>query len=133
MPEEIAEAVTTKNLAVAAVLSGNRNYEGRIHGQVKASSLASCRRWCVAYALIGTVYDISVDALGTDQQGNLPVYLKDIWLTAEEIETLVAAVSSEQFNLEYGRIFEGDDKWKSMPLPTGTLFDWTERNSTYVS
>ena len=87
---------------------------------------------CVAYALIGTVLcDISVDALGKDQQGN-PVYLKDLWPTAEEIETLVAAaVSSEQFNLEYGRIFEGDDKWKSMPAPTGTLFDWTE-DSTYV-
>ncbi len=131
LPEEIAEAVTTKKLAVAAVLSGNRNYEGRIHGQVKASYLAS-PPLCVAYALIGTVLcDISVDALGTDQQGN-PVYLKDIWPTAEEIETLVAAaVSSEQFNLEYGRIFEGDDKWKSMPAPTGTLFDWTE-DSTYV-
>ena len=131
LPEEIAEVVTTKKLAVAAVLSGNRNYEGRIHSQVKASYLAS-PPLCVAYALIGTVLcDINVDALGTNQQGN-PVYLKDIWPTAEEIETLVAtAVSSEQFDLEYGRIFEGDDKWKSMPAPTGTLFDWTE-DSTYV-
>ena len=131
LPEEIAEVVTTKKLAVAAVLSGNRNYEGRIHSQVKASYLAS-PPLCVAYALIGTVLcDINVDALGINQQGN-PVYLKDIWPTAEEIETLVAtAVSSEQFDLEYGRIFEGDDKWKSMPAPTGTLFDWTE-DSTYV-
>jgi aconitate hydratase len=131
LPEEIAEAVTSKKLAVAAVLSGNRNYEGRIHGQVKASYLAS-PPLCVAYALMGTVLcDLSVDALGTDQQGN-PVYLKDIWPTAEEIEALVAtAVNSEQFDLEYGRIFEGDDKWKSMPAPVGTLFDWTEE-STYV-
>jgi len=131
LPEEIAEVVTTKKLAVAAVLSGNRNYEGRIHSQVKASYLAS-PPLCVAYALIGTVLcDINVDALGINQQGN-PVYLKDIWPTAEEIETLVAtAVSSEQFDLEYGRIFEGDDKWKSMPAPTGTLFNWTE-DSTYV-
>ncbi len=131
LPEEIAEAVTSKNLAVAAVLSGNRNYEGRIHGQVQASYLAS-PPLCVAYALIGTVLcDISVDELGRDQQGN-PVYLKDIWPTAEEIENLVAAtVSSDQFDLEYGRIFEGDDKWKSMPAPTGTLFDWAE-DSTYV-
>jgi aconitate hydratase len=131
LPEEIAEAVTTKNLAVAAVLSGNRNYEGRIHSQVKASYLAS-PPLCVAYALIGTVLcDISVDPLGTDGQGK-PVYLKDIWPTAEEIEALVAsAVSSDQFDLEYGRIFEGDDKWKSMPAPVGTLFDWAE-DSTYV-
>lgn len=131
LPKEIAAAVKAKQLAVAAVLSGNRNYEGRIHGQVKASYLAS-PPLCVAYALIGTVLcDISVDALGIDQEGN-PVYLKDIWPTAEEIETVVAAaVSSEQFDTEYGRIFEGDDMWKSMPAPTGTLFEWTE-DSTYV-
>tara|TARA_R110001592_G_scaffold232050_1_gene489334 strand:+ start:17898 stop:20618 length:2721 start_codon:yes stop_codon:yes gene_type:complete len=131
LPEEIAEAVTSKKLAVAAVLSGNRNYEGRIHSQVKASYLAS-PPLCVAYALVGTVLcDLSVDPLGTDHQGS-PVYLKDIWPTAEEIETLVAAaVSSDQFDLEYGRIFEGDDTWKSMPAPIGTLFDWTD-DSTYV-
>lgn len=131
LPEEIAEAVTTNKLAVAAVLSGNRNYEGRIHSQVKASYLAS-PPLCVAYALIGTVLcDISVDPLGTDQQGK-PVYLKDIWPTAEEIEALVAsAVNPGQFDLEYGRIFEGDDRWKSMPAPTGTLFGWAE-DSTYV-
>lgn len=131
LPEEVAEAVTTKKLAVAAVLSGNRNFEGRIHSQVKASYLAS-PPLCVAYALIGTMLcDLSVDSLGTDQQGN-PVYLKDIWPTAEEIEALVAtAVSSDQYDLEYGRIFEGDDKWKSMPAPTGTLFDWSD-DSTYV-
>lgn len=131
LPDEIAEAVTSKNLAVAAVLSGNRNYEGRIHSQVKASYLAS-PPLCVAYALVGTVLcDLSVDPLGTDQQGN-PVYLKDIWPTAEEIEERVAAsVTPEQFDAEYGRIFDGDDKWKSMPAPTGTLFDWTD-DSTYV-
>lgn len=131
LPEEVAEAVTSKKLAVAAVLSGNRNYEGRIHSQVKASYLAS-PPLCVAYALIGTVLcDLSVDPLGTDQQGN-PVYLKDIWPSAAEIEALMAtAVTSEQFDLEYGRIFEGDDKWKSMPAPSGTLFDWAD-DSTYV-
>ncbi|MFT7305328.1 MAG: aconitate hydratase [Candidatus Azotimanducaceae bacterium] len=131
LPEEIAEAVTSKKLAVVAVLSGNRNYEGRIHSQVKASYLAS-PPLCVAYALVGTVLcDLSVDPLGTDHQGS-PVYLKDIWPTTEEIETLMAAaVSSDQFDLEYGRIFEGDDTWKSMPAPIGTLFDWTD-DSTYV-
>ncbi|MBT8138239.1 MAG: aconitate hydratase AcnA [Gammaproteobacteria bacterium] len=131
LPEEIAEAVKSRKLAVAAVLSGNRNYEGRIHSQVKASYLAS-PPLCVAYALAGTVLcDLSVDPLGVDQLGN-PVYLKDIWPSAEEIEALAAkAVDSKQFEIEYGRIFEGDDKWKSMPAPTGTLFDWTD-DSTYV-
>lgn len=131
LPKEVAEAVTTKELVVAAVLSGNRNFEGRIHAQVKASYLAS-PPLCVAYALIGTVRcDLSVDPLGTDRNGN-PVYLKDIWPTAEEIEALVAtSVSSDQFDAEYGRIFAGDEKWQSMPAPTGTLFEWVDE-STYV-
>ena len=131
LPEEIAGVVDEKDLSVVAVLSGNRNYEGRIHSQVKASYLAS-PPLCVAYALAGTVLcDLSVDPLGTADNGK-PVYLKDIWPTAEEIETLVASsVEAEQFDLEYGRIFDGDDKWKSMPAPTGTLFDWVD-DSTYV-
>jgi aconitate hydratase len=131
LPDEVADVVTRKDLAVVAVLSGNRNFEGRIHSQVKASYLAS-PPLCVAYALVGTVMcDLTVDPLGTDPHGK-PVYLKDIWPTAEEIEALVgASVSSDQFDLEYGRIFEGDEKWKSMPAPTGTLFDWAGE-STYV-
>ncbi|NRF71277.1 aconitate hydratase AcnA [Aquincola sp. S2] len=131
LPDEIAAVISQKDLAVAAVLSGNRNFEGRIHSQVKASYLAS-PPLCVAYALVGTIMcDLTVDPLGTDPNGK-PVYLKDIWPTAEEVESLVAAsVSSDQFDLEYGRIFEGDEKWKSMPAPTGTLFDWAGE-STYV-
>ena len=131
LPEEVAEAVDSNDLAVAAVLSGNRNFEGRIHRQVKASYLAS-PPLVVAYALIGTVLcDLTVDPLGTDRQGK-PVYLKDIWPSADEIESLVASsVASDQFDLEYGRIFDGDDKWKSMPAPTGILFEWAE-DSTYV-
>ena len=131
LPAEIADVVTSKNLAVVAVLSGNRNFEGRIHGQVKASYLTS-PPLCVAYALAGTVKcDLTADSLGTDPNGK-PVYLKDIWPAAEEIESLVASsVSSDQFDLEYGRIFAGDDKWKSMPAPTGTLFGW-DSDSTYV-
>ena len=131
LPEEVAEAVKCKNLAVAAVLSGNRNFEGRIHGQVKASYLAS-PPLCVAYALVGTVKcDLSVDPLGTDARGQ-PVYLRDIWPSAEEVESLIASsVSSDEFDLEYGRIFKGDAKWQSMPAPTGDLYDWDE-NSTYV-
>src|SRR5688572_4153057 len=131
LPAEIAEVVTNKNLAVVAVLSGNRNFEGRIHGQVKASYLAS-PPLCVAYALAGTILcDLTTVPLGNGLDGK-PVYLKDLWPTAEEVESLVASsVSSDQFDLEYGRIFAGDDKWKSMPAPTGTLFEW-DRDSTYV-
>lgn len=131
LPEEIAKTVDDQKLAVAAVLSGNRNFEGRIHGQVKASYLAS-PPLCVAYALMGTVLcDIGNDSLGTGKDGK-PVYLKDIWPTSEEIQTLVASsVESEQFDDEYSRIFEGDEKWQSMPAPKGVLFDWVD-DSTYV-
>jgi aconitate hydratase len=131
LPEEVAKAVTDNDLAVAAVLSGKRNFEGRIHAQVKASYLAS-PPLVVAYALAGTVLcDLSAEPLGTDKSGK-PVYLKDLWPSAEEIEALVASsVLSEQFDTEYGRIFEGDEKWKSMPAPTGTTFDWAQ-DSTYV-
>lgn len=131
LPEEVAEAVTSKDLAVVAVLSGNRNYEGRIHSQVKASYLAS-PPLCVAYALVGTVScDLTIDPLGKDLQGKA-VYLQDVWPSSEEIEALVAlSVGAEQYEMEYGRIFEGDDKWKSMPAPTGTRFEWAE-DSTYI-
>ncbi len=127
--DEIATVVDEKDLSVVAVLSGNRNYEGRIHSQVKASYLAS-PPLCVAYALVGTVLcDLSADPIGTDADGNT-IYLRDIWPTAEEIESLVAtSVASEQFDLEYGRIFDGDEKWKGMPAPTGTLFEWVEESS----
>jgi len=131
LPEEVAKAVVTKDLAVAAVLSGNRNFEGRIHAQVKASYLAS-PPLVVAYALAGTVLcDMAADPLGNDKHGR-PVLLKDLWPTAGEVETLVtSSVAPEQFDKEYGRIFEGDDKWKSMPAPTGNMFEWAA-DSTYV-
>lgn len=129
LPDEIAAVVDEKDLSVVAVLSGNRNYEGRIHSQVKASYLAS-PPLCVAYALVGTVLcDLSIDPLGTDPDGKA-IYLRDIWPTAEEIESLVTtSVASEQFDLEYGRIFDGDEKWKGMPAPTGTLFEWVDESS----
>jgi aconitate hydratase len=131
LPAEIADVVTNKDLAVVAVLSGNRNFEGRIHAQVKASYLAS-PPLCVAYALVGTVnIDLATDALGHDRDGK-PIHLRDIWPTAADVEALVAAsVSSDEFELEYGRIFAGDATWKSMPAPTGTLFAW-DAASTYV-
>ena len=131
LPEEVANLVNREDLTVAAVLSGNRNFEGRIHAQVKASYLAS-PPLVVAYALAGTVLgDLTRDPLGIGAGGK-PVFLKDIWPTAQEIESLIASsVLSQQFELEYGRIFEGDDTWKSMPAPTGTLFKWSD-DSTYV-
>ncbi|MEO8122520.1 MAG: aconitate hydratase AcnA [Burkholderiales bacterium] len=131
LPEEVAKAVTAKDLAVASVLSGNRNFEGRIHAQVKASYLAS-PPLVVAYALAGTVLcDMTADPLGKDKNGK-PVFLKDLWPSAAEVEALVASsVAPEQFEKEYGRIFEGDDKWKSMPAPTGNMFEW-DAQSTYV-
>lgn len=131
LPQEIAEAVSSKDLSVVAVLSGNRNFEGRIHSQVKASYLAS-PPLCVAYALVGTVLcDLGVDPLGIGRNGE-PVYLRDLWPSAGEIEALVAScVTAQQFDLEYGQIFEGDDRWKRMPAPTGTLFDW-DGASTYI-
>ncbi len=131
LPAEISDVVTKKDLAVVAVLSGNRNFEGRIHGQVKASYLAS-PPLCVAYALKGTVLcDLTVDPLGTDRDGK-PVYLKDLWPASEEVTSLVdSCVSSKQFDVEYGRIFAGDERWRSMPAPSGTLFQW-DGASTYV-
>ena len=131
LPEEVAELVESGNLTVAAVLSGNRNFEGRIHAQVKASYLAS-PPLVVAYALVGTVLgDLTRDPLGVGTNGQ-PVYLKDIWPSAEEVASLIgSSVSTQQFELEYGRIFEGDDQWKSMPAPTGTMFAWSD-DSTYV-
>ena len=131
LPKEVADQVDGKDLTVAAVLSGNRNYEGRIHPKVRASYLAS-PPLVVAYALAGTVLgDLTRDPLGTGTDGE-PVYLKDIWPKAEEIESLIASsVESKHFELEYGRIFEGDENWKRMPAPTGTLFDWS-KDSTYV-
>jgi len=131
LPAEVAEIVTSKDLAVVAVLSGNRNFEGRIHAQVKASYLLS-PPLCVAYALVGTVNcDLTVDPLGTDSEGR-PIFLKDIWPTASEIDALVASsVSSDEFTFEYGRIFAGDEKWRGMPAPTGLLYDW-DNKSIYV-
>ncbi|MCL4745217.1 MAG: aconitate hydratase AcnA [Burkholderiaceae bacterium] len=131
LPEEVADLVLGEDLTVAAVLSGNRNFEGRIHPQVKASYLAS-PPLVVAYALAGTVLgDLTRDPLGAGADGK-PVYLKDIWPTAEEVEALIASsVAVQQFELEYGRIFAGDEKWKSMPAPTGTLFEWSD-DSTYL-
>ena len=123
--------VTRKDLAVVAVLSGNRNFEGRIHGQVKASYLAS-PPLCVAYALVGTVLcDLTVDPLGTDPHGK-PVYLKDIWPSAAEIqETIASSINREMFTDSYADVFKGDERWRSLPTPEGNTFKWDDK-STYV-
>jgi aconitate hydratase len=131
LPEDVAAAVGERDLAVVAVLSGNRNFEGRIHPQVRASYLAS-PPLCVAYALAGTVaIDLTTDPLGTDAEGR-PVHLADLWPTPEEVaEAISGAIAPSQFEEEYGRIFDGDDHWAALPAPSGTLYGW-DADSTYI-
>ncbi len=132
LPEPVAAAVQKENLVVAAVLSGNRNFEGRINALVKANYLAS-PPLVVAYALAGRVdIDLEKEPLGVDKAG-VPVYLRDIWPTTAEIEeTIGRTVRPEMFRLEYEKAFEGDASWKSLPTPTGTgTFAWDE-HSTYI-
>ncbi|HEX7231032.1 MAG TPA: aconitate hydratase AcnA, partial [Candidatus Binatia bacterium] len=131
LPEPIANGIQTGDLVAAAVLSGNRNFEGRIHANVRANYLAS-PPLVVAYALAGSMdVDLYRDPLGRDSQGN-PVYLKDIWPSPEEInETMRKSVRSEMFRREYSHATEGDDRWNKMPVPKGELFQW-DMQSTYV-
>jgi aconitate hydratase A / 2-methylisocitrate dehydratase len=131
LPDEVADAVTSNDLAVVAVLSGNRNFEGRIHPLVRASYLAS-PPLVVAYALAGHVgIDLSSDPLGTSADG-APVTLADLWPSPEEVRAAIAAsVSPDQFEREYGRIFDGDDRWRDLPTPEGPVYAW-DPGSTYV-
>jgi aconitate hydratase len=131
LPEPVAQAVQKENLAVAAVLSGNRNFEGRINPLVKANYLAS-PPLVVAYALAGTIdIDLEKDSLGQDTSGN-PVYLREIWPSSEEIQAAVqSSVHPEMFRDEYAQAFDGDANWKSLPAPTGVIYQWDE-TSTYI-
>ena len=133
LPDPVAEAVTDNDLVVCAVLSGNRNFEGRIHPQVRASYLAS-PPLVVAYALAGTVeIDLTSEPLGEGKDGQ-PVYLRDIWPTSREVnETMARVVKPEVFREEYAHVFDGDEHWKALPLPEAGsgLFSWDE-SSTYV-
>ena len=131
LPEPVAEAVQKDNLVVAAVLSGNRNFEGRINPLVKANYLAS-PPLVVAYALAGSMdVDMSKDPLGADPSG-APVYLRDIWPSNEEVsQTVRAAVGQDMFAHEYAHAFDGDENWKTMPVPTGGTFQW-DAHSTYI-
>src|SRR5205807_2762875 len=132
LADPVAEAVQNNSLVVAAVLSGNRNFEARIHPQVRASYLAS-PPLVVAFALAGTVdIDLTRDPIGQDPNGN-PVFLRDLWPSQAEIrQTLEQAVTPEEFHTEYAHVFEGDEHWQALPLPErGDLYEW-DAGSTYV-
>jgi len=131
LPTEISAAVNDNDLAVTAVLSGNRNFEGRINPDVKMNYLAS-PPLVIAYALAGTMnFDFASDALGQDKDGN-DVYLADIWPSAAEVQkTIDSSIDTEMFVRQYASVFDGDDRWKSIPTPTGNVFEW-DANSTYV-
>ncbi len=132
LPDPVAEAVQDNGLVVAAVLSGNRNFEARIHPQVRASYLAS-PPLVVAFALAGTVdTDLTRDPIGVDRN-NSPVYLKDLWPSQEEVrEAMQQALGPDLFKKEYAEVFDGDEHWQALPLPEqGDLYDW-DPSSTYV-
>src|ERR1700681_4436594 len=131
LPEPVAQAVKKENLTVAAVLSGNRNFEGRVNPQVKANYLAS-PPLVVAYAIAGRVdIDLQTEPLGLDRDGK-PVYLREIWPTTQEIESTIRThLKPAMFEKEYGEVFEGDAQWKGIRIPTGQIYTWDE-NSTYI-
>ncbi|MCX7522445.1 aconitate hydratase AcnA [Microbacterium sp. STN6] len=129
--DEISQAVQQNDLAVTAVLSGNRNFEGRINPDVKMNYLAS-PPLVIAYALAGSMnFDFEVDPLGKDSDGN-DVFLKDIWPDAGEVQaTIDSSINKEMFEHEYASVFDGDERWRSLPTPTGSTFEWNP-SSTYV-
>ncbi|WP_340556897.1 aconitate hydratase [Streptomyces sp. GSL17-111] len=131
LPDEVSQAVNDNDLAVVSVLSGNRNFEGRINPDVKMNYLAS-PPLVVAYAIAGSMdIDITTEPLTTDAEGK-PVFLKDIWPTEAEVEEVVAsAIGQEMFGRSYADVFAGDAQWQSLPIPTGNTFEW-DAESTYV-
>ncbi|EKF73785.1 aconitate hydratase [Alcanivorax hongdengensis A-11-3] len=130
LPEEIEKAITEGDLVVASVLSGNRNFEGRVHQSVRTNWLAS-PPLVVAYALAGTVkIDLDKDPIGKDQDGNA-VYLKDIWPSSEEIQAELVKINNDMFRKEYASVFEGDETWQSLPIPDAKTYDW-DSSSTYI-
>jgi aconitate hydratase len=131
LSEPIAEAISNNNLSVASVLSGNRNFEGRVHQDVRMNYLAS-PPLVVAYALAGTVdTDLNKDPIATGSDGQ-PVHLKDIWPSSHEIQDLInSSLDADMFKASYGKVFEGDDRWRGLEVPTGERYEWRE-DSTYV-
>jgi aconitate hydratase len=131
LPDDVSAEIDARNLVVAAVLSGNRNFEGRIQQQVRANYLAS-PPLVVAYALAGTMtLDLTTEPLGLGRNGD-PVYLREIWPSEREIqETMLAAVRADMFRQQYADVFAGDERWQSLKVPTGDRFVW-EADSTYI-
>ncbi|MFN4000806.1 aconitate hydratase AcnA [Microcella sp.] len=131
LADEISTAINEHDLAVTAVLSGNRNFEGRINPDVKMNYLAS-PPLVIAYALAGSMnFDFEADALGTDREGN-DVYLRDIWPDAAEVQaTIDSSIDTGMFDHQYASVFEGDERWRSLPTPDGATFEW-DSESTYV-
>ncbi|WP_030014036.1 aconitate hydratase AcnA [Curtobacterium sp. S6] len=131
LEDEISKAVSDNDLSVTSVLSGNRNFEGRINPDVKMNYLAS-PPLVIAYSLAGSMdFDFENDALGQDADGN-DVYLKDIWPDPAEVQSIIDdSVSTDQYSSEYGTIFDGDERWQNLNTPTGNTFEWDEK-STYV-
>ncbi|PSJ36788.1 aconitate hydratase AcnA [Zobellella taiwanensis] len=130
LPDPIEQAIRREDLTVSAVLSGNRNFEGRIHPLVKANWLAS-PPLVVAYALAGNIkVDLTRDPLGTGKDGK-PVYLKDIWPSQQAITKAVEQVNSEMFSKEYAEVFEGDERWRAIAVTGGSTFDW-QPDSSYI-
>jgi aconitate hydratase len=131
LPEPVSKAIVEASLVAAAVISGNRNFEGRVHPQVKANFLAS-PPLVVAYALAGTT-DINLDSepLGVGKDGK-PIYLRDIWPTQAEIaKTMSAAISTKMFKKTYANVFDGNKTWNAIPVSGGKAFAWNEK-STYI-
>src|SRR5882724_7863961 len=131
LPLSTATAIKDNNLIAVAVLSGNRNFEGRIHPLVRANYLAS-PPLVVAYAIAGTVdIDLSREPLGAGRDG-MPVFLKDVWPSPEEVRSVLrTAVKTEMYSERYAHVFEGDEAWRSLPVPKGERFAW-DPASTYV-
>ncbi len=131
LPDEVSAAVNAEDLAVVSVLSGNRNFEGRINPDIKMNYLAS-PPLVVAYSIAGTMdLDITTEPLGHDPEGN-PVYLRDIWPSPAEVqETIDSCIDAEMFTSRYADVFAGDARWQSLPTPTGSTFAW-DSESTYV-
>ena len=130
LPLEIDKAISDGDLVVASVLSGNRNFEGRVHQSVRTNWLAS-PPLVVAYALAGTVkIDLDKDPLGKDKDGK-PVYLKDLWPSSEEIQNELVKINNSMFRTQYASVFEGDEVWQSLPIPDSETYDW-DSSSTYI-
>ncbi|HOW87914.1 MAG TPA: aconitate hydratase AcnA, partial [Candidatus Omnitrophota bacterium] len=130
LPEPVAKAIKEKDLVVASVLSGNRNFEGRVHSQVRANYLAS-PPLVVAYAIAGTIMiDLEKDPLGKGKNGK-PVFLKDIWPSSAEIREALKSVDAAMFRKRYKNVFEGNESWKALTAPSGDTFSW-DKKSAYV-